>query len=34
MRDDERSGKYKEINTPEFIGQSVRFRVRVTKLRF
>ena len=31
-RDDERWGRSKEINTPEFIGQRV--RVRVTMLRF
>ena len=30
MRDDERCGRSKEVNTPEFIGQ----RVRVTMLRF
>ena len=32
MRDDERFGRSKEINTPELIGQTV--RVRVTMLRF
>ena len=32
VRDDERCGKSKEVNTPEFIGQRV--RVRVTMLRF
>ena len=32
MRDDERCGRSKEVNTPEFIGQSV--RVMVTMLRF
>ena len=32
MRDDERCGRSKEINTPELIGQRV--RVRVTMLRF
>ena len=32
MRDDERCGRSKEINTPELISQ--RFRVRVTMLRF
>ena len=32
VRDDERCGKRKEVNTPEFIGQRV--RVRVTMLRF
>ena len=30
MRDDERCGRSKEVNTPELIGQ----RVRVTMLRF
>ena len=30
VRDDERYGKSKEVNTPQLIGQ----RVRVTKLRF
>ena len=30
MRDDERYGRSKEVNTPELIGQ----RVRVTMLRF
>ena len=32
MRDDERCGRSKEVNTPELIGQRV--RVRVTMLRF
>ena len=32
MRDDERSGRSKEVNTPELIGQRV--RVRVTMVRF
>ena len=32
VRDDERCGRSKEVNTPEVIGQSV--RVRVTMLRF
>ena len=32
VRDDERCGKSKEVNTPELIGQRV--RVRVTMLRF
>ena len=32
VRDDERCGRSKEINTPELIGQ--RFKVRVTMLRF
>ena len=31
VRDDEMSGRSKEVNTPELIGQ--RFRVRVTMLR-
>ena len=34
MRDDERCGRSKEVNTPELIGQRVRVRVRVTMLRF
>ena len=32
VRDDERCGSSKEVNTPELIGQTV--RVRVTMLRF
>ena len=32
VRDDERCGRSKEVNTPEMIGQRV--RVRVTMLRF
>ena len=32
VRDDERCGRSKEVNTPELIGQ--RFRFRVTMLRF
>ena len=32
VRDDERCGRSKEVNTPELIGQ--RFRIRVTMLRF
>ena len=32
VRDDERCGRSKEVNTPELIGQKV--RVRVTMLRF
>ena len=32
VKDDERSGRSKEVNTPELIGQRV--RVRVTMLRF
>ena len=34
LRDNERCGRSKEVNTPEFIGQRVRMRVRVTMLRF
>ena len=32
VRDDDRCGRSKEVNTPELIGQRV--RVRVTMLRF
>ena len=32
MRDDERCGRSKQVNTPDLIGQRV--RVRVTILRF
>ena len=32
MRDDERCGRSKEVNTPQLIGQTV--RVRITMLRF
>ena len=32
VRDDERCGRSKEVNTPELLGQRV--RVRVTMLRF
>ena len=32
MKDDERYGRSKEVNTPELIGQRV--RIRVTMLRF
>ena len=32
VKDDERRGRSKEVNTPEWIGQRV--RVRVTMLRF
>ena len=32
VRDDERCGRNKEVNTPELVGQTV--RVRVTMLRF
>ena len=34
VRDDERCGRSKEVNTLELIGQKVRVRVRVTILRF
>ena len=34
VRDDERYGRSKEVNTPELIGQRVRLSVRVTMLRF
>ena len=34
VRDDERCGRSKEVNTPELIGQRFRVRVRVTLLRF
>ena len=34
VRDDERCGRSKQVNTPELIGQTVRVRVRVTMLRF
>ena len=34
VRDDERCGRSKEVNTPELIGQRLRVRVRVTMLRF
>ena len=34
VRDDERWGRRKEVNTPELIGQRLRVRVRVTMLRF
>ena len=34
VRDDERCGRNKEVNTPELIGQRVRVSVRVTMLRF
>ena len=33
MRDDERCGRSKEVNTAELSGQRVRLRVRVTILR-
>ena len=34
MRDDERSGRSKEVNRPELIGQMVWVRVRISMLRF
>ena len=34
VRDDERCGRSKEVNTPELIGQRGRVWVRVTMLRF
>ncbi len=34
VRDDERCGRSKEVNTPELIGQRVRVKVRVTIWRF
>ena len=34
VRDDERCGRSKEVNTPQLIGQRVRVIVRVTMLRF
>ena len=34
VRDDERCGRSKEVNTPELIGQRVRVRVWVIMLRF
>ena len=34
LRDDERCGRGKEINTSELIGQRVKFSVTVTMLRF
>ena len=34
VRDAERCGRSKKVNTPELIGQRVRVRVRVTMLRF
>ena len=34
VRDDERRGRSKEVNTPQLIGQTVRVRLRVTMLRF
>ena len=34
VRDNERFGRSKEVNTPELISQKFRVRVRVTMLRF
>ena len=34
VRDDERCGRSKEVNTPELIGERVMVRLRVTILRF
>ena len=34
LRGDERCWRSKEVNRPDLIGQRVRFRVRVTVLRF
>ena len=34
VRDDERYGRSKEVNTPDLIGQRVRARARVTMLKF
>ena len=34
VRDDERCGRSKEVNTPELIGQKVRVRLRDNLLRF
>ena len=34
VRNDERCGRRKEVNTPELIGQMHRVRVRVTMLEF
>ena len=34
VRDDERCGRSKEVNTPQLIDQRVRLRVSVTMLRF
>ena len=34
VRNDERCGRSKEVNTPELIGQRVGLKVRVTRLRF
>ena len=34
VRDDEKCGRSKEVNTPEFIDERVGVRVKVTMLRF
>ena len=34
VRDDERCGRSKEVNTSQLIGQTVRVRLSVTMLRF
>ena len=34
VRDDEKCGRSKEVNTPKLIGQRVRVRFRATMLRF
>ena len=34
VRDDERCGRSKEVNTPGLIGRRIRIRVRVIMLRF
>ena len=34
VRDDERCGRSKKVNTPELIGQRIRVMVTVTMLRF
>ena len=34
VRDDERCGRSKKVNTPDLIGQRLRLRLRVTMLRF
>ena len=31
LRDDERSGRSREVNTPELIGQSVRVTVTISR---
>ena len=34
VRDDERCGRNKEVNTPELVGQRVKVRVKVTMVWF